>query len=176
MYHTAVDPYVNNLLGTFSLAVSDALTESVTGVAGHSGALSGAVSYLLQEPDCGIEDLRQPLRLSQPAAVRLVNQLVENGLATRTEDARDGRRVRIRLTRRGQTLARAILRARQEAIETMGSSLSSQEQSVLATLLTKMLAGTTPDRDDAERLCRLCDLDACPNARCPVEAAVVSAD
>jgi DNA-binding MarR family transcriptional regulator len=170
MYHTTVDAFVNNLLGTFCLAVSDALTDSVTEVAGHSGALGAAFSYLLQEPDCGIEDLRQPLRLSQPAAVRVVNQLVAAGLATRSENASDGRRVHIKLTRRGQTIARAILEARRRTIETMASSLTSEEQRTLASLLSKMLVATTEDRREAERICRLCDLDACPSDRCPVEA------
>jgi len=164
--------FVNNLVGTFALAVSDALSRSVTDIAGHSGALGAAVSYLAQEPDCGIEDLREPLGLSQPAAVRLVNQLVEGGLATRSGDARDGRRVRIRLTSSGAELAQSILRSRREAVDVAVSTLSAEEQRKLGVLLSKMLGGMTADRAQAERLCRLCDLRACPTARCPVEASL----
>src|SRR5271167_4925504 len=115
-YSTDMDRYVNNLVGTFAVAVGDAVYAAVAEVAGHGGAMAAAVSYLHQEPDCGIEDLRAPLGLSQPAAVRLVNQLVEAGLARRSEDERDARRVCVRLTDRGRALARRILHARRDAV------------------------------------------------------------
>jgi DNA-binding MarR family transcriptional regulator len=169
-----VDEFVNNLVGAFGLTVADALTGAVVDVVGHSGALAAAVSYLLQEPDSGIEDLREPLRLSQPAAVRLVNQMVEDGLATRSSDSRDGRRVRIRLTNRGRSLAHSLLRARERAIDEVVESLSPDEQRTLASLLAKSLAATTQQAADAERMCRLCDTRACPPERCPIGAAVTA--
>ena len=168
-----VDQYVNNLVGAFALAVSDALSGALTEAVGHSGALAAAVSYLLQEPDCGIEELRGPLGLSQPAAVRLVNQLVDGGLASRSGDTRDGRRVRIRLTHAGRRLAQSLLRSRREAIDAVISSLAADERRTLAVILSKMLGSMTDDRAHAERLCRLCDVRACPQETCPVEASVV---
>jgi DNA-binding MarR family transcriptional regulator len=174
MYYRAVDEFVNNLVGAFGLAVADGLTRAVVGVVGHSGALAAAVSYLLQEPDSGIEDLREPLGLSQPAAVRLVNQMVEDGLATRSSDARDGRRVRIRLTSRGRSVAHGLLRAREQAINEVIGAFSPDEQRTLAALLSKSLAATTEQAADAERLCRLCDTRACPPDRCPIGGAVTA--
>ncbi|HLN16126.1 MAG TPA: MarR family transcriptional regulator [Acidimicrobiales bacterium] len=165
-----MDEAVNNLVGTFGLAVGDAVNAAVAEVAGHAGAMAAGVSYLYQEPDCGIEDLRAPLGLSQPAAVRLVNQLVEAGLARRADDERDARRVCVRLTERGRALARRILAARREAVDRMLGPLSERDQRLLTDLVSTMLAGVTADRADAERLCRLCDVPAC--GACPVEAAV----
>jgi MarR family transcriptional regulator, negative regulator of the multidrug operon emrRAB len=167
-----VEEFVNNLVGAFSLAVTDAVTQAVTAVAGHEGAMSAAIIYLWQEPDCGIEELRVPLDLSQPAAVRLVNQLVETGLATRSEDAEDRRRVRVRLTAKGRARADELLRARHDAIAGFISRLQARDQRALADLLVKLFAVDPIRRDEAERVCRLCDVDACATRPCPVEAAV----
>lgn len=167
--------FVNNLVGTFSLTVCDAMTESMTQVAGHSGALAAAVSYLFQEPDCGIEDLRAPLGLSQPATVRLVNQMVDDDLASRTVHSSDGRRVRVNLTRKGKALATRILKARETGIGSLISLLTPEEQDALGALLGKALSMPARNRSEGERVCRLCDVESCPSERCPVEASVSDA-
>jgi MarR family transcriptional regulator, negative regulator of the multidrug operon emrRAB len=167
-----VDRFANNLVGTFSLAVSDAVAESVADVVGHAGALGAAVSYVFQKPGCGIEQLREPLGLSQPAAVRVVNQMVEAGLATRSTDSSDRRRAQVHVTRRGRAVAEALLAARRNAIDSVLRGLSPAEQDSLAALISKALAAATTDRPHGEQLCRLCDVRACPDPQCPVEASL----
>jgi MarR family transcriptional regulator, negative regulator of the multidrug operon emrRAB len=164
-----VDRFVNNLVGTFSLAVSDAVTGSVADVVGHAGALGAAVSYLAQKPGCGVEQLREPLGLSQPAAARLVQQMVEAGLATRTSDSGDRRRAQVRLTRHGRDHAKALLDARRNAIDSMIRGLSPAEQDTLAALLSKALAAATVDWAHGQRMCRLCDVQVCPDDLCPID-------
>ncbi|HEY5988800.1 MAG TPA: MarR family winged helix-turn-helix transcriptional regulator [Streptosporangiaceae bacterium] len=167
-----MDRFVNNLVGTFGLAVSDVVTESVAEVVGHAGALGAAVSYLFQKPGCGIEQLREPLGLSQPAAVRLVQQMVEAGLATRSSDSSDRRRVQIHLTRHGRAVAESLLAARRNAVDSLLSGLSPAEQDSLAALISKALAAAVVDRAHGEQMCRLCDVPACPDPRCPIEASI----
>jgi MarR family transcriptional regulator, negative regulator of the multidrug operon emrRAB len=167
-----VDQFVNNLVGTFSLAVSDAVADSVADVVGHAGALGAAVAYVFQKPGCGIEHLREPLGLSQPAAVRLVSQMAEAGLATRSTDSSDRRRAQVHLTRRGRAVAEALLAARRNAIDSVLRSLSPAEQESLAALISKALAATAVDRAHGEQLCRLCDVRVCPDPRCPIEVSL----
>ena len=49
--------------------------------------------------------------------------------------------------------------------------LSAAEQASLAPAVEKLLAALTPDRVGCDRICRLCDVPRCPQARCPVELA-----
>lgn len=169
-----MDPFVNNLVATFSTELAGSVTDAVGGVAGHSGAFAAALTYLLGEPGIGLEELRAPLLLSQPASVRLLRQLTDAGLVTRTADREDGRRVQIHLTAKGRQQARAVLAARSEVIATFLSVLTDAEQQQLAEIAAKVLAEATRNRADAERLCRLCDLRACPESVCPVELAAAS--
>ncbi len=165
-----MDQFANNLVGTFSLLVSDAVADSVASVVGHEGALGAAVAYVFAEPGVGIERLRLSLGLSQPAAVRLVGQMVEAGLATRATDATDRRRAQVYLTRRGRDVADTLLATRRNAIDSVLRGLSPAEQDSLAALIAKALAQAKTDRAHGEYRCRLCDVRICPQPRCPVEA------
>jgi hypothetical protein len=59
--------------------------------------------------------------------------------------------------------------------ETLGDlmrALSAEDRRDLTRLLEKMLPALTPDREACDHICRLCELAACPQDRCPVELAV----
>jgi hypothetical protein len=43
------------------------------------------------------------------------------------------------------------------------------ERQALTAAVEKMLVALTPDVAVAEHVCRLCDLDACPQERCPAD-------
>jgi len=118
----------------------------------------------------GIEQLRRPLGLSQSATVRVVDALEADGLALRSPGA-DARSVRVELTAAGRKAARAVLRRRSAVVDTALGALSGSERDVLTGLLEKMLGALTTDDDHAERVCRLCDWDSCPEPRCPVDLA-----
>jgi len=118
----------------------------------------------------GIEQLRRPLGLSQSATVRVVDALEADGLALRSPGA-DARSVRVELTAAGRKAARAVLRRRSAVVDTALGALSDSERDALTGLLEKMLGALTTDSDHAERVCRLCDWDSCPEPRCPVDLA-----
>ncbi len=159
---------VNNILAAFVLDVGQGMVERVERVAGQSGGLAAAVTYLLQEPGVGVEQLRAVLGLSQPATVRLVNQLVADGLATRTRHDGDARRVHLRLTDAGRARAREILDARLSAVGAFLDGLSAADRAALVALVGRIYAGRAVDAAAAEHICRLCDLRACPERSCPV--------
>jgi DNA-binding MarR family transcriptional regulator len=164
-----------NLLGTLSLAVTTRLASAVNSPLGPSApaALNALESYLGGEP---IDTLRQVLGLTHSGAVRLVDRLVEAGLAERRPGP-DGRSVAVALTADGRAAAEAVRVARVAALEDTLGVLTADERATLNTLHEKLLAGLTSDRASALRLCRLCDVEACGHYRgtCPVTEARRSA-
>jgi DNA-binding MarR family transcriptional regulator len=162
----------SNLLGALAVAVGDRLDEAVEAEAERGGQAPAALAVLAQQSGLGIEGLRRQLRLSQPATVRLVDALVADGLALRREGP-DRRTVEIRLTRLGRTRAESVLSARRAVLDGVLETLTAGERAKLERLLVQVLGGLTTDRIEAEQVCRLCDLGACPLISCPVEQALI---
>jgi MarR family transcriptional regulator, negative regulator of the multidrug operon emrRAB len=162
---------LENLLGALALALSDSVSGAVEAGAGHAGATSAALAVLAQEPGLGIEQLKVPLGRTQSATVRIVDQLVAEGLAERRE-GRDRRSVAVFLTQRGTAAAAAVLERRRAVLNDALSALDGEEQRALEATLVKLLGAMTTDPAQAERICRLCDVAACPLRSCPVEQAV----
>jgi DNA-binding MarR family transcriptional regulator len=106
--------------------------------------------------------------LSQPGAVRLVERLAAAGWVDRA-GSRGRHGFELSLTRAGQTVVDKLLLRRRAALEELLAPLSAAEREDLAALLEKLLAARTGDRDDLERLCRLCERRVCKS--CPVAAA-----
>jgi DNA-binding MarR family transcriptional regulator len=160
-----------NLLGTLSLAVATRLASTVNSPLGPSApaALNALEHYLGGEP---IDTLGHVLGLTHSGAVRLVDRLVEAGLAER-RPGRDGRSVTVALTPAGREAAEAVRAARVAVLEDTLAVLSADERATLNGLHEKLLAGLTGNRASALRLCRLCDVEACGHHRgtCPVTEA-----
>ena len=171
MYVSVVDARSANILGAWLLLAADSLGATTEQAAGHRGALAATLVVLRQEPGIGIDRLGATLRVSQPAAVRLVNQLVEAGLARRGAGGPDGRRTSVRLTAAGTRAAGAVLKSRQRAIEDLLSGLSPAERDQLARLAEKACVAGIDGWLHAQQVCRLCDIVSCPPASCPVDAA-----
>ena len=165
----------SNLLGALAVAVGDRLQAAVVAEGERGGQAPAALAVLAQQSGLGIEGLRHQLGLSQPATVRLVDALVADGLAVR-RPGHDRRSVEVRLTRGGRARAEAVLSARRAVLDDALATLTAPERARLERLLEKVLAGFTDDRLEAELLCRLCDLGACPLVTCPVEQSVEAAE
>jgi MarR family transcriptional regulator, negative regulator of the multidrug operon emrRAB len=163
---------VNNIVATFALDLAESMTAAVADVAGQSGGLAAAIVYLSQEPGIGVERLRAVLGLSQPAIVRLINQLETDGLVTRTRHGEDGRRVELRLTTAGEARAAEIVAARLAAAGRFLSGLDPADRQELVDVIGRIYARRAPDHAEAERVCRLCDLRACPERSCPITQAI----
>ena len=158
-----------NLLGALALETAGALESAARTVVGQAGAASAALVTIGAHPDRSIEQLRLPLGLSQPGAVRLVERLVGAGWVERSGAA--GRRgLELRLTASGEAVLHDMLAARRAALAELIEPLSEREQAQLTSLLEKLLGARAGDRSDLERLCRLCEWRACDG--CPVAGAV----
>jgi MarR family transcriptional repressor of emrRAB len=158
-----------NLLGALALEAAGAQQEATVPVVGQAGAAAAALVTIAARPGRSIEQLRAPLGLSQPGAVRLVERLVGAGWVERTGPG--GRRgLELRLTPEGEALLDDLLAARRAALAELLQPLSERERAQLTGLLEKLLGARTADRADLERLCRLCEWRTC--RRCPVAGAV----
>jgi DNA-binding MarR family transcriptional regulator len=167
-----------NILGAVSLAVGDRVRQAVERGAGQGGsspaALVSLASYLDGSP---IDSIRGPLGLTHSATVRLVDRLVEAGLAQRREGP-DRRSVAVELTPAGHEMAAQAAAARAEALDEALAGLDAAERAELARLHEKVLATLTAGRASAGRICRLCDARACGHweGRCPVTRAADAAE
>jgi MarR family transcriptional repressor of emrRAB len=165
-----VSQRLENLLGALAVGLTDALSSAVETITGHAGAMGAALATLAQEPGLSIEQLRVPLGRTQSATVRVVDQLVAEGHAER-RPGRDQRSVAVVLTAKGAEAAARVLAGRERALSDAVAVLTPGERKALTAALEKVLACITTGRAHADRICRLCDLAACPQPACPVELA-----
>ncbi len=159
-----------NLLGALALAISDRIEFSVSAVPGRAGAATAALTTVLAEPGITVRELAMAVGISSSGTVRLLDHLAADGLVQRRREL-GGRTVAIHLSSAGQAAARRALAARQRAVEDALAVLPADEQDLLAGFAAKMLVALTDDEETACRICRLCDVAACPQALCPVEQA-----
>ena len=171
---------VANLLGATALNVADLALSAVHGVAEISDSASAALVTLAEHPGLSVTGLGGCIGLSQPAAARMVDGLVERGLVER--QPRAGRTVEIQLTPSGRSTAAKLLNARSEALGELIKNLDDDELETFARLLGKVLhavhpciqrLSATPADHIGVLLCRLCDRSACRQhgEPCPVTEA-----
>jgi DNA-binding MarR family transcriptional regulator len=132
-----------------------------------------ALVLLRNRPRSNVDWLYRRLGITQSGAVRLVDRLVTLGLVRREKEP--GRKeVALLVTVSGEARLQQGLAARATAMQALVESLSAAEQTQLATLVGKALAGGTRRREEADVACRLCDWDACKPV-CPLDASVAEA-
>lgn len=169
----SMDRRTENLLAALVTALGDAQRTASESASGQSGATPAALTYLLQEPGAGVDQISGPLGLTQSAATRLVDRLERDGKARR-EPGANGRKVSVHLTSEGTREAKRLLELRSGLMRDAMSVLQPHERTVLTGLLERMLAHLTTDAAHGQRICRMCALDACPKQSCPVDTAVIS--
>jgi DNA-binding MarR family transcriptional regulator len=160
--------WLGNLVAAFALAVDDEIVRATEEVAEHGARAAAALVTLHAEPGLSIEQLRRALSLTHSGGARLVDRLAVEGLVERAPGF--GRRIALQLTAAGRELAERILTARGRAIEKALAPLDKAEKHHLGSLLECMLRGLVGSEERSWQICRMCDTDACPPERCPVEA------
>jgi DNA-binding MarR family transcriptional regulator len=158
-----------NLLGVAALAAADRLRAAAIDGLGLAGSAPAALVHLQAWPGEPLEGLRRALGLSQPATVRLIDQLQASGHVERRPGP-DRRTRALHLTPAGERAADALLARRAEPLRALLSALSPVERSALEPLLERLVAALADDRPGAVRACRLCDRRACTrDPGCPLE-------
>ena len=107
-----------------------------------SAAQLFVLSELAHIPDQSVKDLAAVTMTTHSTVSQVVGQLVAKGFVTRTPDARDRRRMVLRLTRQGENLVKKSPRAIQEDLIEGFGALRQSERRGLATGLEKWLVAS----------------------------------
>lgn len=163
------EPDLANLLGALALAVGDAERAAVEQVAGLPASGAAALLALAVEPGQDIAALAAIAGVTHSAMVRLVARLEAEGLVARAAAEGDRRRARLFLTPEGEARRRAALEARAAALRAALAPLGAEGEGALRRAVSSILVGLTTSDAEGDRICRLCDEEAC-GPECPVEA------
>jgi len=161
-----------NLLAAMSLGIADRIRETIEADAEHGAMASAALNTVGFFPDESIGALSKTLKLSHSATVRMVDGLVGKGLVKRNKGS-DGRSVVLSLTRTGMRAFERLREKRRKAIAEVLDVLSKNEQTQLTRLAEKLLDRLTRDRASGDFICRFCEIESCPQSRCPVHHKVL---
>ncbi|MGB7412843.1 MAG: MarR family transcriptional regulator [Thermosynechococcaceae cyanobacterium] len=160
-----VSPQLVNLVGVVSLAIADQIRQSTESAAGQSASATAALVLIHRYRGITVDVLGRYLQLSQSGAVRLVDRLTQQRWVQRNR-GQDKRFVTLALTEVGKGVAIAILQERQQQIAQVLTVLTPQDQQQLSQLLTKITSQQPSIGEQAEFMCRLCDMSACPLEAC----------
>jgi DNA-binding MarR family transcriptional regulator len=161
-----------NIVGAFALTAADTVRTATERSLGLGGSASAALITIAAYPGRSIEQLRHPLGLSQPGALRLVERLEEAGWVRR--HAATGRAVALSLTPSGQQAVAGVLHARDASLRRLLEPLPDAMLLEVAAAVESVLGAQTGSRRDLERLCRLCQRTDCE--MCPVAEALDPSD
>lgn len=161
-----------NLLAAMALGIADRIRETVEADAEHGAMASAALNTVGFFPGESISVLSKTLKLSHSATVRLVDGLAGKGLLERSK-GRDSRSVALSLTRTGKRAFGRLREKRRKAIAEIIDVLSVYEQTQLSRLCEKLLDQLTRDRASGDFICRFCEIESCPEERCPVHRKIL---
>jgi MarR family transcriptional repressor of emrRAB len=167
------DARTTNLLGAFLTGLHAQMSERLEQESGISADGAAALVAIAYNEGRTVEFLRKTLSLSHSWTVRVVEKLQKMGLVSKKTGS-DKRAVALFVTEQGQRKVRGIVRARRRCLDEVLGVLPVKDQKQFTTMLERMLAFMTDDVDSGEAICKLCEVDVCPQNRCPVTLAADS--
>jgi len=164
---------IANILPAFALALCDKIGEAMRMDSGRSPMAIASLVQLRTEPGLSTDRLRSMIGLSHSATVRIIDQLEREGLVSRRRQATGDARVStLDLTDAGLAEAEHILAARKRIALGIVETLSRAEIGALESIISKTVGLVVRSGLDQDVVCRLCDLNECPQDRCPVNICV----
>ena len=109
----------------------------------YSMAQLNALFRIRQKGTCGVSDLGEEMGVTSAGASQLLERLVQQGLAMRTEDPQDRRNKRIALTDAGQKIIEESAAARQSWLTQVAELLPTDEQKQVNDALQLLIEKTT---------------------------------
>lgn len=158
-----------NRLGALGLALHDRQARAVAVGTGLSESRAAALVSVGADPGIGVGRLSEVLGVTQSVATRIVDDLAGEGLLAKGP-GRTGREVALTLTPEGAATRARILALRAGVLhEALGDVPAGAGP--LLTLVDALLTSLTRSPREGDRICRLCDEEACGLDDCPVERA-----
>ncbi len=111
-----------------------------------AGAAQSVLRCVIERGPARVSQIARVTRSGDPAVSRLDTQLEADGLLERIPDAKDGRAIRVRATRRGQTAARRLRRAADEIFEEYLHEWEDGDVARLADLLERLCRDLADER------------------------------
>ena len=97
------------------------------------------IEYIASNPDCGIQEMAEALKLSTPTVSVSARQLEKSGLIVRKPHPKDGRAVQLFLTSTGEDVHERAHRFQSQKFEQLLTGLNPTERKTLTNLLEKAL-------------------------------------
>jgi MarR family transcriptional regulator, negative regulator of the multidrug operon emrRAB len=169
-------PPLSNLLGALSVGVSDLQSDAMAQAAGVDPTMLAVLLAVHTRPSCSVGDVAKTAHVSHSGAVRAVDRLVSLGLVVRKVNANDRRIVALSCTQAGRAGARRALDVRRTVLDGLFADVfgSRAERAGAKTMLERLLERLAPKRrEDAWRICRLCEHEVCRDSDCPVGRVVI---
>jgi DNA-binding MarR family transcriptional regulator len=94
----------------------------------YSMAQLNALYRIYHRGHCGVSDLGEELGVTSAAASQLLDRLVQQGLAMRSEDPLDRRNKRVALTEAGEAIVQESMAVRQGWLDRLAETLTPAEQ------------------------------------------------
>ena len=133
---------------------------------GHlSEAQFCGLQFVYLHPHCCIKDLAAGLKVSHPAAVKLVERLEAKSLISRAAHERDRRIVQLTATEDGTRIAECIMEARGAAIERILVGAAGHCKCNILDVLESFVKAALDDEKDFDGVCLRCGGshdDECP--------------
>lgn len=123
-----------------------------------------ALAFLGDHGTCSVRAIGEGLRISFPAATRLVDRLVRKCLVSRRENPHDRRLADVSLTAEGAGLLRRVREERTALVGRALSRLSGGERRRLMEDLKAFIRAALESEEDALEVCQRCGIrhsDAC---------------
>ena len=158
---------LTNILSASAVAICSAIEQATTNACCLGQSDTDALLMVVQWPGGTLQSFAEALSLSQPATVRLIDRLEQNGFVLRREGEK-GHAIALYPTEKGKRLAAKALAARQEALNHLFANVSPKDAEALDRFATAVLTRATCSGADGDRVCRLCCENDCPNEKCPV--------
>ena len=162
------DIFVGNAIGAFARALSDKIDAALMKVTGRSAAACYAINQIGSEPGSSITALSRMLGIEHSSTVRLLDHLERDQLIQRVCDKRDRRGKRIYLSSKGESMLTDMINARRCVIQPMTGLLDESELATFLALVEKVMPSVVFGGEDQHYVCRLCELESCPQELCPV--------
>lgn len=109
-----------------------------------------ALAYINRNPGCALNEVAEFVGVEAPAASKLVEHLVQRGLATRQADAQDRRRVQLRLSPAGEESIQTTRQHTREFLDAQLAHLTAAEQASLQTAM-QILRAAFERRPDSSK-------------------------
>lgn len=174
MHIMSTSPLLPQLLTALAVTLEDRIDAVLGAVVKSwnerdlSQSAFAALTVLRNQGPQSASALARVLGLKQPSVVRLLNNLVDQGLVAR--GSLIGSQVPFHATTRGEAMQAYLIQRRLEAVHQLCQSLSPAEGEELGRLLRKVLGAAVNPTELPARICRFCDYNTCNHsaAGCPV--------